>query len=302
VTGAFEGPASGFDGADTGGFDGPVTGMFDPLYQENGFDGRGAGGRHGVDSGPLPAEGAGQAVPGEPAGVWRRGRGYSGAEDTGPDAALQAAGAAGMAGEYDIERLYGQIAIYTLLEHGVDEFDRLVEQVVEQVRVREPGTLVYVVHGVPSAPLQRILYEIYRDQAAYDDHARQSYIREFEIGRLPLVLATNVIELGVRQAKVSPIGQPAAAASLKPPLPGPVLPGPVLPGPAPSGPPPSGPPLSGPPLSGPPLSGAVSPGRRSPGRRSSGPVSSEPWPDEPPYGTTPRSRPRGDRPQGGRPV
>jgi len=102
--------------------------------------------------------------------------------------------------------LYGQIVIYTLLEGGVAVFDQLVERVVEQVRLNEPGTLAYVVHVVPSAPLQRIIYCVYRDQAAYHEHTRQRHIQEFEAGCRPLMLATNVIEVDVRRAKVSPFG------------------------------------------------------------------------------------------------
>jgi quinol monooxygenase YgiN len=262
VTGAFEGPVTGelerpvtrgFEGPDTGGFDGPVTGAFDPLYLQNGLAGQGDDRPYGVDAGHLPAEPAGPAAD-EPAE------------------------------EFDLARLYGQIAIYTLLEHGAGGFDRLAEQVVEQVRAHEPDALVYVVHGVPSAPLQRILYEVYADRAAYDDHTRQSYVREFEVGRLPLVLATNVIELGVRQAKVSPLGPPSGSPSLRRSLSGsrsgPLASGshsgPLSPGsrsaPARS----SGPPLPGPPLPGPP-----SPGPPSPGSRSSRPRSSDPWSPEP---------------------
>jgi quinol monooxygenase YgiN len=103
----------------------------------------------------------------------------------------------------DTERLYGQIAIYTLLESGAAEFDRLASTVLEQVRTTEPDTLVFVVHGVPSAPLQRILYQVYRDRAAYDEHQRKPYVTDFDARLRPLVLATNVIELGVREAKVS---------------------------------------------------------------------------------------------------
>src|ERR1022692_1395394 len=248
VTGAFEGPVTGeverpvtrgFEGPDTGGFDGPVTGAFDPLYLQNGLAGQGDDRPYAVDAGHLPAEPAGPAVDGP-------------------------------AEEFDLARLYGQIAIYTLLEHGAGEFDRLAEQVVEQVRAHEPDALVYVVHGVPSAPLQRILYEVYADRAAYDDHTRQSYVREFEVGRLPLVLATNVIELGVRQAKVSPLGPPSGSPSLRRSLSGSHS-GPLSPGsrsaPARS----SGLPLPGPPLPGPPL----------PGSRSSRPRSSDPWSPEP---------------------
>jgi quinol monooxygenase YgiN len=100
--------------------------------------------------------------------------------------------------------LFGQIAIYTLLEDRVDDFDRLIERLVEEVRAREPDTLVYIVHAVPSAPMQRILYEVYRSREAYDRHGQQPYVRQFEADRRPFVLATNVIELGLQQAKVSP--------------------------------------------------------------------------------------------------
>jgi quinol monooxygenase YgiN len=105
----------------------------------------------------------------------------------------------------EISRLYGQIAIYTLLDEAADDFERLASEVVEQVKNREPDTLVYVMHGVPAAPMQRILYAIYRDEAAFDRHERQPYIRQFEEEREPYVLATNVIELGVRHAKFMPL-------------------------------------------------------------------------------------------------
>ncbi|HEX7269508.1 MAG TPA: antibiotic biosynthesis monooxygenase, partial [Streptosporangiaceae bacterium] len=105
-------------------------------------------------------------------------------------------------------RLYGQIAIYTLIDGQAEEFDRLAQAVVERVKALEPDTLAYIVHGVPSAPLQRILYEVYRDEAAFEEHGQQPYIQDFEEERKPYVLATNVIELGVRQAKLSPLGSP----------------------------------------------------------------------------------------------
>jgi quinol monooxygenase YgiN len=104
----------------------------------------------------------------------------------------------------DTSRLYGQIAIYTLLDDAAEQFERLASEVVEQVKSREPDTLVYVMHGVPAAPMQRILYAVYRDEAAFDRHERQPYIRQFEEEREPYVLATNVIELGVRHAKFAP--------------------------------------------------------------------------------------------------
>lgn len=100
--------------------------------------------------------------------------------------------------------LFGQIAIYTLIEDRVAEFDQLTERVVSKVRASEPDTLVFIVHAVPSAPMQRILYEVYKDRAAYEQHQVQPYVTQFEEDRRPYVLATNVIELGLQQAKVSP--------------------------------------------------------------------------------------------------
>jgi len=119
-------------------------------------------------------------------------------------------------------RPYGRILIFTLLEDRVADFDRLAEETAEQVRIGEPDTLVYVIHLVPNAPLQRIFYEIYRDRAAFDSHESQPYLQRFVTERRACVLATNVIELRLKYAKVAPLPspQPAAAAPQRPqPLP-----------------------------------------------------------------------------------
>ena len=119
-----------------------------------------------------------------------------------PDALADAADYA--AEDAGRSQLFGQIAIYTLLEDRVEEFDQLTERVVDQVRSLEPDTLVFIVHAVPSAPMQRILYEVYRDRQAYQWHTVQPHVQQFEVDKRPYVLATNVIELGLQQAKVSP--------------------------------------------------------------------------------------------------
>lgn len=192
----YPGPG-GFPAEDTGGFHAdpvePVTGAFDPLFRPNPPPGQAAG-RPGGDAATLnrasPA-----LTPGEDIEF------ATGMQLPAIDDVIEAAVAG--AGAVDTDRLYGRIAIYTLLDAGAEEFDVLAEQVVEQVRTGEPGTLAYVVHGVPSAPLQRILYQLYADRAAYDWHQERPYVADFEARRRPLVLATNVIELGVRQAKVA---------------------------------------------------------------------------------------------------
>ena len=116
-------------------------------------------------------------------------------------------------------RPYGRIQIFTLLDDRAAEFDRLAEEAAELVSAGEPDTLVYVIHLVPNAPLQRIFYEVYRDRAAFDAHESQPYMQRFVAGRRSLVLATNVIELRLKYAKVAP------------------LPGPQQAGPQPAGPP-----------------------------------------------------------------
>ena len=111
-------------------------------------------------------------------------------------------------------QLFGQITIYTLVDSRVDEFDRLTEWVVAQVRSKEPDTLVYIVHAVPTAPSQRILYEVYRDRAAHNEHLRRRYVMTYEAEQRPFVLATNVIELGLQQAKVSPLPSISAISDI----------------------------------------------------------------------------------------
>ncbi len=183
----------------------PVTGAFDALYQEDG-----AGRRDGYPANGYPENGRRDANgvsripdpgPGRAGPVFPPGADPLNTDPLGQQTAGQPGGAPAASG-VDIDQLYGQIAIYTLLDNGAEEFDRLSSQVTAEVEAQEPDTLVYVVHVVPSAPLQRILYQVYRDRAAYDEHQSRGYVLDFEARRRPHVLATNVIELGVREAKV----------------------------------------------------------------------------------------------------
>jgi quinol monooxygenase YgiN len=109
-------------------------------------------------------------------------------------------------------RPYGRLSIFTLLDDKAAEFDRLAELAAEGVRTTEPDTLVYVIHVVPKAPMQRIIYEIYSDRAAFESHERQPHIRRFVADRKSCVLATNVIDLRPKYAKVSALGGAPSAA------------------------------------------------------------------------------------------
>jgi quinol monooxygenase YgiN len=116
-------------------------------------------------------------------------------------------------------RPYGRIQIFTVLDDRVADFDRLAEETAEQVSAGEPDTLVFVIHLVPSAPMQRIFYEIYRDRAAFDSHENQPYMQRFAAERRSLVLATNVIDLRLKYAKVAPLPNPQQAAQAMPVMP-----------------------------------------------------------------------------------
>jgi quinol monooxygenase YgiN len=101
--------------------------------------------------------------------------------------------------------IYGLLTVFTIMDGAGAAFDRLAEAMVEAVRSGEPDTLVYACHAVKSAPLQRIVYELYRDEVAYHDHQRQPHVERFLNERQSMVLATNVIELNVNAAKVVPL-------------------------------------------------------------------------------------------------
>ena len=110
-------------------------------------------------------------------------------------------------------RPYGRLTIFTLLDDKAGEFDRLAKRAAEGVRTVEPDTLVYVIHVVPKAPMQRIIYEIYRDRAAYESHEQQPHIQRFIADRRSCVLATNVIDLRLKYAKVAALGPEPAPGS-----------------------------------------------------------------------------------------
>ncbi|MEU7893560.1 antibiotic biosynthesis monooxygenase [Nonomuraea sp. NPDC049152] len=101
--------------------------------------------------------------------------------------------------------IYGLLTVFTIMDGSGDAFDRLAEHTVDAVRRSEPDTLVYACHAVKSAPLQRIVYELYRDEVAYGEHQRQPHMERFLTERQSMVLATNVIELNVNAAKVVPL-------------------------------------------------------------------------------------------------
>ena len=154
----------------------------------------------------------GRYRPGDQYGTYGQRTGYPGPGRPGDPAGSHPGSGADRGGSAAAPaRPYGRIQIFTVLDDRVTDFDRLAEETAEQVSTGEPDTLVYVIHLVPNAPMQRIFYEIYRDRAAFDSHESQPYMQRFAAERRSLVLATNVIELRLKYAKVAPLPNPQAA-------------------------------------------------------------------------------------------
>src|SRR5580704_9618327 len=157
-----------------------------------------------AEPGQWPDPGRRPAPPGSPG----PGRSRGDAGSAGPRPYVSPPGAPDRRPVPAPARPYGRILIFTLLDDRTADFDRLAEQTAEEVSAREPDTLVYVIHLVPNAPMQRIFYEIYRDRAAFDSHESQPYMQRFVAERRSCVLATNVIELRLKYAKVTPLPSP----------------------------------------------------------------------------------------------
>ncbi|MEU9834289.1 antibiotic biosynthesis monooxygenase [Streptosporangium sp. NPDC048047] len=178
---------------------GPSTGEFAvsdsplrPMAADQAFGAPQA--RHGRPDASSPG------LPGVPGGHGRA----AGPPETG---AVYSGAAAGRPGRTvrPSPNVFGLLTVFTLIDGTGEMFDRLAEETVEAVRGAEPDTLIYACHAVKSAPLQRIVYEIYRDEVAYAEHQRQPHVERFVSERQNMVLATNVIDLRVNAAKVLPL-------------------------------------------------------------------------------------------------
>lgn len=100
-------------------------------------------------------------------------------------------------------RVKGVITIYTLNEGHARAFDELAHGLVTEVARREPDTLLFACHTVPSAPQQRIIYAIYRDELAYEEHGQQPHVMDFAQRRTGHIVATNVIDLALAGASAA---------------------------------------------------------------------------------------------------
>ncbi len=72
-------------------------------------------------------------------------------------------------------------------EASAQRFDRLTEEAVARIAAEEPGTLVYATHVLADAPLARLFYEVYVDEAAFQQHERAPHVVDFHARKDPLL-------------------------------------------------------------------------------------------------------------------
>ncbi len=86
-------------------------------------------------------------------------------------------------------------------EASAEAYDRLVAETIEAIKTNEPGTLVYASHLVDGQPLQRILYELYSDRAAFDAHETAPHSRRYLDERDQYLASTEVDWLTLQAGK-----------------------------------------------------------------------------------------------------
>ena len=75
--------------------------------------------------------------------------------------------------------MIGLVVTFRLRPGHEAEFDVLLGDVLNGIRVHEPGTLMYARAKEANAPGSRVLLEVYRDEAAFRAHEEQPHTRAF---------------------------------------------------------------------------------------------------------------------------
>ena len=86
-------------------------------------------------------------------------------------------------------------------EASAEAYDRLVAETIEAIKTNEPGTLVYASHLVEGEPLQRIFYELYRDEEAFEAHEAAPHTRRYLDERGQYLASTEVDWLTLQAGK-----------------------------------------------------------------------------------------------------
>ena len=90
--------------------------------------------------------------------------------------------------------MFGLVVRFRLKPGAGAAFDELVRNTVEQIGRSEAGTLIYDIHNVDGEPDQRIFYELYRDQAAFEAHEATEHTKRFLADRNQFLAASPDVD------------------------------------------------------------------------------------------------------------
>lgn len=89
---------------------------------------------------------------------------------------------------------------FDIVQGGLDAFLPLMRENAEASRREEPGCERFDVLAVPGESGRILLYEIYRDRAAFDAHCASAHFKRFDAATAHLVAAKSVTVLDLLAA------------------------------------------------------------------------------------------------------
>jgi quinol monooxygenase YgiN len=103
--------------------------------------------------------------------------------------------------EFSVAHPVALVVRFTVRAGSEAAFDELVAATTAGIRASEPGTLVYACHRVEGAPRERIFYELYCSQGAFEVHEARPHTRHFLAAREALLESTVVDFLSLADGK-----------------------------------------------------------------------------------------------------
>jgi len=84
---------------------------------------------------------------------------------------------------------------------SAEAYDRLAAETIEAIKAHEPRTVMYASHRVKGQPLQRIFYELYRDEHAFHAHEAAPHTQRYRAERDQYLTAIEVDWLALQIGK-----------------------------------------------------------------------------------------------------
>ncbi|MHB1210576.1 MAG: putative quinol monooxygenase [Acidimicrobiales bacterium] len=75
--------------------------------------------------------------------------------------------------------MFALVVRFTVLPDHLEAFDALVAETLAEIVRREPATLVYVSHERADRPHERVFYECYQSEDAFEFHEAQAHTIRF---------------------------------------------------------------------------------------------------------------------------